>query len=209
MASDAPRVAPARAGDAGAVAVVLAHAFRDNPLNRAVVPGGPEARLRANLHGMRTQLPGARRRGVLWVAHASAAAGGVLGALVAAPPLTFPFPLPDWAAQLRCLWGQGFRVARRWALVAERLQAEHPLDSHWYLATLGVAPSAQGRGLGRALLERWLAQVDADGARAYLETDALRNVGFYERSGFGVTREIRLLGVPVWLMARPGRSEGA
>ena len=57
----------------------------------------------------------------------------------------------------------------------------------WYLSILAVDPSAQGRGLGRRLLEPTLAEADTAGVRCYLETFTPRTVRFYERLGF-VTR---------------------
>ena len=34
------------------------------------------------------------------------------------------------------------------------VEAEHPSEPHWYLALLGVDPSLQGHGFGKALLQR-------------------------------------------------------
>ena len=56
----------------------------------------------------------------------------------------------------------------------------------WYLSIIGIAPQAQGRGLGRKLLEPMLAEADAAMASCYLETFSMRNVTFYTRLGFGV-----------------------
>ena len=36
----------------------------------------------------------------------------------------------------------------------------------------------------------------------YLETDRPENVGFYAKSGFELTSEMNLLGVPNWFMHR-------
>jgi hypothetical protein len=66
------------------VASLLARAFRDNPLNVAVIGGTAERRLRVNLHGMRALLPTAAR----WARVAAAdRSGRMLGALIATPPL--------------------------------------------------------------------------------------------------------------------------
>ena len=54
----------------------------------------------------------------------------------------------------------------------------------WYLSILGVAPSQQGRGLGRQLLEPTLAEADAAGAPCFLETFTPPSVPFYEKLGF-------------------------
>ena len=56
----------------------------------------------------------------------------------------------------------------------------------WYLSIIGIAPQAQGRGLGRKLLEPMLAEAAAATASCYLETFSMRNVTFYTRLGFGV-----------------------
>jgi ribosomal protein S18 acetylase RimI-like enzyme len=60
---------------------------------------------------------------------------------------------------------------------------------HAYLWFLGVAPAAQGRGVGSALLRAANARHDAAGLPAYLETGTTRNVALYERHGFKVISE--------------------
>jgi len=104
---------------------------------------------------------------------------------------------------LRGWVGHGWRVARRWEEVFEAFEALHPDEPHWYLGTLGVVASARRRGVGTALLSRWLARVDRDGAPAYLETDSARNIRFYERAGFSPEAEFSILGVRAWRMKRP------
>ncbi len=54
----------------------------------------------------------------------------------------------------------------------------------WYLSILGISPEAQGKGLGRQLIEPTLAEADAGDMSCYLETFGTRTVGFYERLGF-------------------------
>jgi ribosomal protein S18 acetylase RimI-like enzyme len=54
----------------------------------------------------------------------------------------------------------------------------------WYLSIIGTLPSAQGRGLGAALLAGTLAEASYAHAACYLETFTLRNLRFYERLGF-------------------------
>jgi GNAT superfamily N-acetyltransferase len=56
--------------------------------------------------------------------------------------------------------------------------------SAWYLSIVGVAPSAQGRGIGARLLEGTLAEADEAGVNCYLETFDGRNPHFYQRLGF-------------------------
>ncbi|UCE86992.1 MAG: GNAT family N-acetyltransferase, partial [Deltaproteobacteria bacterium] len=183
---------------------VLARAFRDNPLNTAVLEShSPSARQRCNAHGMRAFLPVARAHGYTLTARLGERLTGVL---VAAPPSGYPLPPPRAITRLRTILGQGLRAARRWGHVFETLKEYHPSDPHWYLATLGVAPDHQGRGIGTALLGRWLARVDADRSASYLETDRSENLPFYERAGFAVVTDARVFGTPVWLMQRRARA---
>lgn len=82
-----------------------------------------------------------------------------------------------------------------------------PFPAHWYLAVLGTDPGAQGRGLGSAVLAPILQACDADEVGAYLESSKERNLDFYARHGFRVTRELRLpRGPRVWAMWREPRA---
>ncbi|MEJ0064846.1 MAG: GNAT family N-acetyltransferase [Caulobacteraceae bacterium] len=76
------------------------------------------------------------------------------------------------------------RLGRLMAIRAD-LDRHHPMDRpHAYLWFLGVAPAAQGRGVGSALLRAANARHDTAGLPAYLETGTARNVALYERHGF-------------------------
>ncbi len=193
---------PLTGGEEPAATEVLARAFRDNPLNVAVIRGGPERRLRSNLHGMRALLPTARAHGEAWALREGSR---LCAALVAVPPWLHPLPPPPLALRFRTLFGQGVGAALRWSRVFEVLDALHPEEPHWYLGTFGVDPPQQRRGHGSALLSAWLARPDAEAGAVYLETDRIENIPFYERAGFGVLRETAILGVPVWCMRREPR----
>ena len=60
----------------------------------------------------------------------------------------------------------------------------HPSDPHWYLAFVGIEPSIQSRGVGRALLAPVLKIADDSRASCYLETPFPRTHAFYQRLGF-------------------------
>ncbi len=73
-------------------------------------------------------------------------------------------------------------------------------EPHHYLPYIGVAPEAQGRGLGSALMRPILDRCDEERLPAYLEATSERNAALYERLGF----ELRAGGSPpLWLMVRP------
>jgi ribosomal protein S18 acetylase RimI-like enzyme len=102
------------------------------------------------------------------------------------------------------------RLLRRAPLVGYALlglERRHPpKPPHWYLATLGTDPAAQGRGLGTAVLAPVLEECDRDGVGAYLESSNESNLDYYSRFGFRVTEEVRLpRGPRVWLMWRDPR----
>jgi GNAT superfamily N-acetyltransferase len=79
----------------------------------------------------------------------------------------------------------------------EKMEGSHPREPHWYLPQIGVDPTAQGRGLGAALMRHALARCDQERALAYLEASKPANVPFYQRHGFEVTGEIRVGAAPV------------
>jgi GNAT superfamily N-acetyltransferase len=84
----------------------------------------------------------------------------------------------------------------------------HPPGEHYYLAALGTEKAAQGKGVGSSVLAPVLEKCDREGLGAYLESSKEKNIPFYNRHGFEVTRELRLLGgkgPSVWLMWREPR----
>ena len=92
------------------------------------------------------------------------------------------------------------------AELSAEIDRHHPAAPHWYLWTLGVDPRLQSRGVGSALLRHKLAEIDAEGATAYLESSDPKNVPFYERHGFEATGVIQVRDLPpLTPMIRPGR----
>jgi len=124
----------------------------------------------------------------------------------AAPGHAILSPLEILGQGHRMLGAFGFAVPR--ALKAlSAVEKVHPKEPHWYLGVLGTDPSAQGKGIGGALLQPILDRCDAEGLPAYLESSKDRNVPYYERFGFRVTGEIHIAqgGPTVWPMWRDPR----
>jgi len=90
--------------------------------------------------------------------------------------------------------------------ITGRMRKDSVTGPYWYLLVLGVAPSAQGTGLGSALIGAGTRRADADGLPCHLETETARNVEFYQRRGFAVTAESEIApGFRMWGMRRePG-----
>jgi len=95
----------------------------------------------------------------------------------------------------------GVRYAAFW----DWLGAHLPDEPCWFLDLVGVAPAAQGGGLGRALLMHGLQRARADGYPAFLETGNPRNVPFYQSLGFQTVAEQRAPdgGPVIWFMQTP------
>jgi ribosomal protein S18 acetylase RimI-like enzyme len=134
---------------------------------------------------------------------------GVIGL---SPPEGFPWPtLPSLGIALGTALTRPSRrppLGRllRGARVMTRLDHAHPDAPHWYVAIAGVAPDAQGRGHGRALLDHALALAAADGVPCHLETTNLANVPFYRHLGFALVGEVTVAPAPAaWIMTAPAR----
>ena len=90
----------------------------------------------------------------------------------------------------------------------ERLFGRHiPAEPHYHLVFLGCRKSAQGRGLGSAMLKQGTRICDEQCMPAYLESSNELNVPLYQRHGFDVIAEESLPGggPTVWFMWRESR----
>lgn len=74
----------------------------------------------------------------------------------------------------------------------EKMETSHPQEPHWYLPQIGVDPTAQGQGLGAALMRHALARCDQERALAYLEASKPENIPFYERHDFEVIGQVQV-----------------
>ena len=117
-------------------------------------------------------------------------------------PTPFLIELRGLPSMLRAT---GLSRFSRLAAVRRDMDAHHPTERrHAYLWFLGVAPAAQGRGVGSALLRAANARLDAERLPAYLETATTRNVALYRRHGYEVISEhkARADAPPMWSMWR-------
>lgn len=83
--------------------------------------------------------------------------------------------------------------------------AHQPGEDHYYLGVIGVHPSLQGKGAGKALLDYFcaLSQRDSKSRGVYLDTANPSSLAFYYRNGFELRGEGRLDGAPLWCVYRP------
>ena len=189
--------------DAEQVVGVLSRGMRDNPVHVAVFGEDPERR-----QERLRRIFGAAFYGMAWQKHmlaARSADGAIVGVCGVLQPGNC---LPTPAQQLRMLPSMlqnGPRAVYRTSRWLGAWSKHHPKEHHWHLGPIAVDAGLQRRGVGSLLMEVFRAQVDASGEEAYLETDKLGNVRFYERFGFEVISEQVVLGVPNWFMLRRTR----
>lgn len=205
MSPSSVSVRPAKRGDRSAAADVLRDALTDDPGWGHVI---------ADRERRRTVL-----RAVVAVAVADAGEhvrvaerdGRIVGVAVWQPPGRYPMStgrqlraVPQLLPLIR-LRDDG-RAAQR---LGDALDSVFPAEPVRYLQALGVAPAAQGSGVGSALVAEGLVTADAGGETVYLETGKEQNVAYYRSRGFQLVTP----GAPVfpggpvmWRMQRtPGR----
>ena len=183
-------------------ATLLAGAFHDDPLYRAVLPDEDE-----------------RRRASLWlhdrvlrycllygIAHTLPSLPGVacwlppgrtevtIGGIARSGLLAMPLRLGPSA----------FVRLSAYTNYSSKLRRQKTPDSYWYLWALAVDPQYQGRGVGGRLIRPVLEEADASRTACYLESENEKNLAFYEKRGFRVAAEGRVprLGLPTWSMIR-------
>jgi GNAT superfamily N-acetyltransferase len=186
-------------GDLRPISLVLARAFRDDPVHRWILPGELDWALASTGFFAMVMRDVLRNSGVLTTESHE-------GAALWVPPYPRPASRRE---RFGMIWRWYLALGRRATRVGRqlaRIEQAHPLEPHWYLAVLGTDPRHQGRGVGGALLAPILARCDADRVPAYLESSKRENVPFYERHGFRVLGEIVFQGGPtVWRMLRDPR----
>jgi GNAT superfamily N-acetyltransferase len=104
----------------------------------------------------------------------------------------------------RMVRGFGLGAALKVVSWVSRWSRHDPGEPHVHLGPIAVDPGAQGRGVGRMLMESYCLELDRAGNAGYLETDRPENVAFYQRFGFVVTGTATVLGVETYFMRRAG-----
>jgi ribosomal protein S18 acetylase RimI-like enzyme len=186
MRASAEAPVQATAADVEEVAATLSDAFAADPMMDWMLRD--DERREAARHGLFRML--VREEGFP-LGRIDRPAGG--GAAAIWMPFEWLGPTP-FLTELRglpaMLAATGLARFPRLGAIRRDMAAHHPKEPrHAYLWFLGVAPAAQGRGVGSALLRSANARLDAEGLPAYLETATTRNVALYKRHGFKVISE--------------------
>ncbi len=198
LAKTAPGVRTARPADVPRLAQALAASFYEDPVFRWLMP--VDRRRRPALErffDIELRAVGLAR-GSVWTTDE------LQGAALSTPPGKWQLP---WPAALRHGLGFtrafGLRLPRATSLLGA-MERRHLREPHHYFPYIGVAPAAQGQGLGTRLMQPTLERCDEAQLPAYLEATCERNAALYERLGFNRIDELRLGdSPPLVLMLRP------
>ena len=199
-----PNVRPATLDDADAIAAVLAVSFADDP-GAAIFEADPDRRARILPTFFRTWVVAALADGGDLVVPDEPEVRGVASWF--GPELHGPGEAAMVAAGLGAMLDAfGPAAAARMTAMTGELERWHDRLAPWphlRLDFFGVLPSAQGTGLGTALIDHGHRRADALGLPCYLETFTERNVAYYERRGWRVRETFQVAdGVPVFAMVR-------
>ena len=178
---DVVRLDNSRLGEASDV---LSRAFQDDPAWVWLIPDDERRR---------QLLPWLFRVGFdVTAAEVWTTTGPVLGAARWLPPGRAPMRV---GPTLKALVTTPFRLGKAiapflaYGRAVEALRTQAMPDPHWYLAGIGVDPSAQRRGVGAALMQPGLAAAARAALPAVLLTNNEANLSFYRQNGFAVVRE--------------------
>lgn len=170
-------VRPMTAADIDATARTLAVAFEDDP-TWAWIFGDP--------------VPSRELRARYWAQYARAAVAVGTARVAdegAAVTLWFPPGAPEVLAEDEACADQlAAEVMGDWGAVMPEVytlfEQHRPEREHQYLDIFATNPAHRGRGVGMALLRADLAELDAIGRPAYLESSNPVNLARYESVGF-------------------------
>ncbi|KAI8469028.1 MAG: hypothetical protein J3K34DRAFT_425233 [Monoraphidium minutum] len=178
-------------------------------VNTYLLGGAPSARFaRRELKGYLRALPTARH----FVATRDADAVALWQLLPRETPANEL--LAGWTRIFRVplkLWPAAVALELRYEAAHAAAAAAAPGGAYYYLAFVGTAPAARGRGLASALLAHMTARADAEGRPCLLEATSGRSAGLYARHGF-VTYEVFTVAPgapPVFFMRRDPRPPAA
>lgn len=218
MNGSAPEVRALTRADIGATAAVLAAAFAENPAYAWMHPrvATRAQDLRAFFErNLEWHLP----LGLTWVAKAHRE---IVGTSTLEPPGGVPSGLGRAVAHwlVPTVRDQGLRTFLRTAAADREFRARYLETTrgrpYYHLHAVAVAPSSQGRGYGRALVDAALRELDRrsalDGAPAVVSTQRERNLALYQRAGFALLGDRRMgerwndAGYRTWFLLREGPS---
>src|SRR4051794_39437190 len=196
-----PQVRPAEQRDVPRIAATLTIALADSRWTRWALPDDGRMQRLTRFNELDAGHRGVST-GTAWVTD------DVSAVAVWEPPPggtgTAPLPADVRAAlprELPSLAAHRATVVRETAALVETARPSGP---HWWLAHLGVRPTARRKGLAAAVLAPALVRCDADGTPAATAVFTWANVRFLRGFGFEVAAELRTSDdeLPLWVLVR-------
>jgi GNAT superfamily N-acetyltransferase len=196
--STTPEVRAATSADVGPLSRALAAAFEDDPIFAWLLPDRARRLDRLvrffALEVGEVVLP----TGKVWMSTTGS------GACLELPPGGWRLPLRTQARHAPHFVSIFGRSLPRALVTITQMERRHLREPHLYVPYIGVAPEAQGAGLGTELLGRTIERADAQSLPAYLEATSEQNAALYARLGFEHLGPFTVLGSPpLWPMRRP------
>jgi GNAT superfamily N-acetyltransferase len=198
---EGPDVRLAEQRDVPRIAATLTVALADSRWTRWALPEDGRMQRLTRLHELDAGHRGVSMRSA-WVTD------DVSAVAVWEPPAgtdgTAPLPADVRAAMAREL---PYLAAHRWGAVRDTdalVTAARPADPHWWLAHLGVRPSARRQGLAAVVLAPVLVRCDEEQLQAAAAVFSWANVRFLRGFGFAVTETTRTTDdeLPLWVLVR-------
>jgi ribosomal protein S18 acetylase RimI-like enzyme len=190
-----------RAEELGAAAALLARAYRDNAWMVALLGDDQDLRERVMCSAHRFRISALEPPAI--VARSGGELMGICG--FDAPAATTARSQDDQVAFVKIATEAGPDVLPRLMEMLTGFGRRAPAEPHWHLGPVGVSVNAQKRGIGSRMLELFCGRLDGNGDVCFLETEEPDNVRLYEKFGWVVTDEAKVLGVPGWFMLRHPR----
>jgi GNAT superfamily N-acetyltransferase len=195
----APGARRATSADTSAASATLARAFYDDPMMVHLLPDDavrPEKLPRLFALLFRLALPFG----------ATDVTPGHEAVALWRPPNQWHMPFWQYIVHSGTLLGVFGRGTLKVMQTMDLVEKLHPKEPHWYLQAIGTDPESQGKGFGGRVMRHQLAEVDAAGMPAYLESSKEKNIPIYQSFGFEVTGEIKVpdgpILYPMWRKAR-------
>jgi GNAT superfamily N-acetyltransferase len=198
---EGPVVRPAEQRDVPLIAATLTVALADSRWTRWALPDDGRMQRLTRLHELDAGHRGISTR-TAWVTD------DVSAVAVWEPPPGAPGTEP-LAADVRAALARElpYLAADRVGAVrdtAALVATARPAEPHWWLAHLGVRPSARRQGLAAAVLAPALVRCDTDGVPAAAAVHSWANARFLRGFGFEVSTTTRTADdeLPLWVVVR-------
>ncbi|KAF1921389.1 acyl-CoA N-acyltransferase [Ampelomyces quisqualis] len=190
----------------GAITTIQ-QAFAEDPYNLWIYPDRAKIDLTRNRVSLNLRCHWGIQHGLFHVARDTSDPAKILGCAMWMPPRA-PSTAESWSLYLSYwrLWVNQIRMnlwygrggldtKRYWIWKARQAEAQNALwvsDKGYYFCNIvTVLPEAQGKGVGRALMEEVLGLADRERVECYLESSRrVPNVAIYEKFGFELVKDM-------------------